>query len=142
MHDPIASIFASLTASAALTALLDTREGAPAVFSGGVLPLDYDVSAVPCVIIGPIEDQRDADTFSGFARFADIRVRLFALAAESSLALDEAAETVRAVLHRQTLSASGGLTPFSRVISGPRETATSGPEVTGRGLTVRLYIKG
>lgn len=142
MHDPIASIFAALTADSSLTALLDTRGGAPAVFSGGVLPLDYDVSAVPCVIIGPIEDQRDQDDFTDFARDIDVRVRVFALAGESALALDVAAEAVRAVLHRRNLPASGGLIPFSRVISGPRETATSGPEITGRGLTARLFVKG
>ena len=137
--DPVASIFAALTADAALTAMLDEFGGRAAVFSGDVIPPEYQVSAVPCIVIGPIEDRRHADSLTDLASNFDVRIRLYAAALESSAGIDAAADATRAALHRKHLPASGGLAPVSRAVSGPGPASTSGPEIAGRQMTVRLF---
>lgn len=141
----IASLYSALAADSALVSLLDTHAGAPAIFSGSLPPAGYNVGAAikPCLIIGPIADDFDADDFSSGQRFVDVRVRLYAKATPSDAAINAAAWRARAVLHRKFLPAPPGETHRPRgPVSGPAASSTSGPEVAGRMMTVRLFVKG
>ena len=144
--DLIASLYDALAADATLTALLAEYGGSPsepAIFSGDVIPVDFDIGAdtKPALIVGPIVSQDDEDDFDGRQRVSVIDVRLYAKAAESASDIDAAAERARIVLHRQILPETGGEAPFCRV-SGPVSAPTSSPEIAGRRLSARLYVKG
>lgn len=135
--NPIADVFSALLAAPGLPAMLATYKTSTALFSGDVLPADFDVARKPCVIVGPIEDQADADDFSAGHRYVTVRVRVYALASPSVVAINQVAEAVRAALHRQTLQ-SGASGP----VSGPVSASTSSPEIAGRQMSVRLFFGG
>lgn len=141
----IASLYAALSADAVLAALLDAHSGAPAIFSGSLAPSGYKVGAAlkPCVMIGPIADDFDEDDFTTQQRFVEVRIRLYCRASASDLALDDAARRVRALIHRKHLPPPAGETFRPRgPVSGPVAASTSGPEIAGRQLTARLFVKG
>lgn len=139
--NPIASIYSALTGDAGLLTLIDTHGAAPAIFSGSIPPAGYVVGAAvkPCILIGPIADDFDADDFSTKQRFIDVRVRIYARAGASDAGINAVAWRVRNLLHRKMLPASGGVRPRGPV-TGPAASSTSAPEVAGRQMTVRLFV--
>lgn len=135
--NPIAALFSAISAAPGLSALLAQYRGAPAIFSGDVIPQDFDIEAKPCVIVGPIQSNTDADDFSAPNRFVTVAVRIYARSSASSAAIDEVARRVRVAIHRKILSDEG----FGPV-SGPVSASTSGPEIAGRRMEIRLFYSG
>lgn len=132
--DYIAAIFTRLLSDATLASLVDSFGGSPAVFSGDVVPTDYEFDVKPAVIIGPTLAAPHRDTFTENARAPSVSVRLYGLAGESSKAIDDAAERVRALLHRWKGP------PSCTVATGPQAANTSGPAVAGRELVVSAFF--
>lgn len=131
--DYIAAIFDRLASDSTLATLLGAYGGAPAIFSGDVVPVSYEFGDLPAVVIGPTLSARDRDDFTNFAREARVSVRLFCAAGESSEAIDDAAERVRALLHRWA-------GPPSCTVNGPQAANTSGPAFAGRELVVSAFF--
>lgn len=143
--DYVASLFDALSADATLTALLDTFDGGPAIFTGESIPPEdvFPISAKPYVWIHPTPvSAENVDTLSSVARLLDLDVCLYALTSESSGALHAAAERARVVLHRVTLPAASGESPPFCTVSGPLPAPTSEATISGRRLAARLTVKG
>lgn len=139
----IASLYSALSTDSALAALIDVHAAAPAIFTGSLLPAGYQTGAKPHVRIGPVVDDEAADDCDTKQRYVSTRVRLYANASASDKDLDAAAERVRFLIHRKPLPAAPGETYRPRgPVSGPVPASTSGPEVAGRQMTVRLFVKG
>lgn len=139
----IASLYAALSADATLATMLDEHGSAPALFSGTLMPIGYVIKAKPICIIGPIVDDEDADDFDTGQRVISVRVRLYCLASASDAELNAAAERARFLIHRKALPAAPGETHRPRgPVSGPIPAPTSSPEIAGRQMTVRLFVKG
>lgn len=137
--DLIQAIYEHLAADSALCALLDTIEGgsppAPMIWTGDVLPDPYP-RAAPCVIVGPIIGDKNADDFSDTQSEVEVWIRLFAKSDLSSEAIDAASFALRDALHRQDVD--GAHCSCSWPVSAP----TSGPEIAGRRVVARLFVKG
>lgn len=131
--DYVQAIFQRLTSDAPLVALLDAFGGSPAVFSGDVVPTGYDFGDLPAVVIGPTLSAPDDDTMTERYRRPVISVRLFCKAGESEKAIFDAAEAVRALLHRWR-------GPPSCTVNGPQAANTSGPAIAGRELVVSMFF--
>jgi hypothetical protein len=141
--DIIASLYSALSADAALVALIEEFEGAPAIFSGSTPPIGHATKEAPNCRIGPIVDDEAEDDFSTRQRRIGVRIRFYALATASDAAIDEAATRARDLLHRARLPATGTDPQRPRAsVSGPVPCATSAPEITGRQLTVWALVKG
>jgi hypothetical protein len=142
--DFISSLFSALSADAALTGLLAVDENDdPAIFSGDVAP-DGFPKEKPHIWIRPPHGGKNFDTMpaggaagANFGRALDLDLSFYAMASESSEGIDAAAERARIVLHRATLDNGETCT-----VSGPFNAPTSGPEIAGRRLAVRLNVKG
>lgn len=139
--DVIASLYEALSADDELPELIAAHGSESAIFSGDLAPIDP--GSLPYVMLGPrVSDEPDDDFDGPRDRVIDIDVRLYALASQTSLAIDDAAERVRAILHRAQLPAPSGQEGPSCRVSGPVTAPTSSPEIAGRRLTARLYVKG
>lgn len=140
--DPILAIFSALSADAGFTALIDTFDGSPAIFSGDALPAQFQTGALPFVWIRPPHSDANRDTFSTFARGVELDVCLYAQAGESSVAIDAAALEARSVLHRQYLPAPSGQREPLCTVFGPFGAPTSEASIAGRRLSARLDLRG
>lgn len=139
MTDLVQALFAALSADAAFVASLDEYEGEPAIFSER-LPEAYEVASAPCVIIGPTIGDENRDNFSATASRVEVWIRLYALHGGSDAAIEASAALARAALHRAAIDL--GASSARAACSWPVTTPTSGPEITGRRISARLYVKG
>lgn len=137
----IPALYARLAGDAALVALLDTHTGSPAIFSGDVLPADYDLSDKPCVIIGPVIGDANRDSLTEYASEVSIRLRLYAKATQSTVAIDDAASRVRELVHRFFFTVTGATRPVSGPVSWPQSAPTSEIDAAGRMMTARLLVQ-
>lgn len=128
----------------ALAAMLETYEffggPAPAVM---VDPVPYDLAfgMKPTIIVDEPHNQEPTDDYSTARRRVDLRLRLYAKHNGSTLAINEAAERVRALLHNWNTSSfsTGELEGAS--VNGPTPAPTDDPSIAGRLLSVQLQIK-
>lgn len=143
-----ATIFARLTGDATLVALLDTHNGAPAVFSERA-PDGYEIGPKPCLVIAADTDGRAVETMTEFGRRIVRDVRGYAPDAGSTLALDTVMERVRTLFHNNpgSLTVVGGVVKISRV-TGPTASPTqselgdaAAAALIGRRVTISLEIQ-
>ena len=132
-----------LRADAALTALVGTYAGGPAVLAAPV-PDDFAVGADPVAIVDvPVSDE-PADDYSQPYRQVTFRVRLYQRPDEFNggpLPLINAAERARALLRGLFNEAITNGEIVSSEVAGPEDAPTSDTAVAGRLLTVRQFIK-
>lgn len=131
-----AAVADRLKGDSVLAGLLSTYNGSPAVFTIEPVPGD---AKLPYISTPPNIADVDADTKTTFGR--DIRrdIRCFAPADGSATLVEQIAERVRWLFHRQKFFVSGyGL--VQSTCAGPFLLPTDGT-VYGLGLTVRLILQ-
>lgn len=129
-----AALYDLLAGDATLVALLATYGGHPAVFTIDPAPGEAELPYV--VAAGHVSDTAfDTKTENGREVFRD--VRCYAAADGSALTVEDIAERVRELLHRQTITLAG----FGMVVaecSGP--IAADEEDVYGRVVTIRYKL--
>ena len=128
----------------ALVAMLETYAfetgPAPAVLLDPV-PYDLTFGKKATIVVDEPHNQAAVDDYSTPRRRVDIRLRLYALHDGSTVAINAAAERVRALLHLwNTPSFSTGELEGASV-NGPTPAPTDDPSIAGRLLSVQLQIK-
>lgn len=132
------ALYTFLAEDADLTALLATYQDAPAIFTTDPAPGD---AALPYIVSAGEVTQVPMDTKTTRGRDLRRDVRCYAAATGSAVLVEQIAERVRALLHRQPIVIAG----FNWLVSditGPivadeRETQ-SGRDTYGRVLTLSL----
>ncbi len=94
------AIYNLLIADATLTAMLNTYGGDPAIFTTSIAPGDAEL---PYVIVSTIVSQTPFDTKTSLGRVTVIDVRCYTGHTGSAVLVEQIAERVRELLHRQTL---------------------------------------
>lgn len=124
------AVYARLTGDTTLKGLLSTWKTKPAIFSDDPAPED---AAIPFVVIsGPIADSADdSKTDLGRRHMRDIRCY-----AADTAAVEQIAERVRVLFHRQTLTIDGHRHMMT-LCSGP---TTAPYEADSRGMIVTIDI--
>lgn len=131
-----AAVQTKLAGDPTLIGMLASYQGAPAIFTAAPIPQD---APFPCVVTaGNLADLAD-DTLDRLGR--DIRrdVAVYFPWSGSSLAVEAAAERIRAVFHKQPLAVAG----FHHVMtlaSGPVTAPVEGDEV-GRVVSLRILLQ-
>lgn len=136
-----ATIFARMTGDATLTGLLDTHEGAPAIFSERA-PDSYVFGPEPCLIIAAPTRDIPIETFTETGRYIEQDVRGYAPDTGSSAALDTVMRRVRTLFHNDpgSLTVTGG-TAETSTVTGPVASPTTDPALIGRRVTLRLELQ-
>ncbi len=136
MIDPVGAVYARLNADDALVAMSDV------IFHEDTPPANHLVGAAPTIIIATPHDQSERDDFTDNYRETALRIRLYSKPDGSALVLDQAAEAVRASFKTwpKTAIANGELVGVLSV-EGPTPAPTDDPTISGRIVSVRLYLK-
>lgn len=132
------ALYTLLVSDPTLTGLLAVYQDAPAIFTTDPAPGD---AALPYIVSAGEVAQVPMDTKTTRGRDLMRDVRCYAPATGSAVLVEQIAERVRALLHRQPLTISG-FTWLVSDIAGPivadeRETQ-SGRDTYGRVLTLSL----
>jgi len=129
------AIYDRLVGDGTLTALLNTYEGAPAIFTTDPAPGD----AVPPYVVTAGEVAQEAfDTKTTRGRTATRDVRCYTAAGGSAATVETIAERVRTLLHRQPLTIAG-YTWMMTECSGPM--AADEQDAYGRIVTARITFQ-
>lgn len=126
------AIYNLLSSDATLTALLATYQGNPAIFTTDPAPGDADL---PYIVTAGEVTQTPFDTKNCYGRDIIRDVRCYTEASGSSIVIEEIAERVRYLLHRQSITINN----FEWVLSdcnGP--LAADETDAYGRILSLRL----
>ena len=131
-----AAVQAVLAGDAALISQLASYEGAPAIFTALPIPVD---APFPCVVTaGNLADVAE-DTLTRRGRRITRDVAVYFPRTGSEAAVEDAAERIRVLFHKQPLSVAG----FHHVMtlaSGPLRTPDEGDEV-GRVVTLQIVLQ-
>jgi len=130
------AIYSTLAADSALSAMLASYGGGPAIITAD--PVPYDVPRPYVVTAQPLNDQPfdGKNTVLGHTIRQDVRV--VADATGSSQQIEAIAERVRALLHRQALAVAG-FTMIVSDVSGP-VAAPSDPRIMMLSLNARFVL--
>lgn len=129
------AIYEVLAADAALTALLGTYAGEPAIFTTDPAPGD---AALPYVVTAGEVAQAPFDTKTTLGRTITRDVRCYTAATGSAVTVEAIAERVRFLLHRAPIS----ITDYEWILA-----ECTGPQVAdeqdsyGRIVTVRMVVE-
>lgn len=140
MLDLQGAVYTRLIGQTALTALLATYAGQPAIFSSA-MPSDHDLGPKASLIIDAPFANRSDDTITEEYRDAEIRIRCFAAPDGSNLALLQAAEATRAALKQWPRETISGAEFQVSSVTGPDAAPTTDPSVDGLLVSVRILIK-
>jgi hypothetical protein len=140
MLDITGAVFTRLSSDATLLALLATYGSGKAIVSDPP-PSDLLVesAAVVCIVAAPTDNEAE-DTYTEDYRRTSLNVRLYSRPNGSTLALDTAAERVRALLRSWPAGSVTGGTLIDAAVSGPVAGPSSDPSVEGRIVTARLIF--
>jgi hypothetical protein len=140
MLDITGAVFTRLSSDATLLALLAAYGSGRALVSDPP-PADLIVQGpeVVCIVAAPFDDEAE-DTYTEDYRRTSLNVRLYSRPNGSTLALDTAAERVRALLKTWPAGAVTGGTLIDAAVSGPVAGPSSDPSVEGRIVTARLIF--
>jgi hypothetical protein len=142
----VTPIYNVLVGDATLTAYLSTYNGVPAVFSNMKVPPDADT---PFIAISPPTADGNFDTLKEFGRDTSHSIWIIFPETGSVSNLDAAAERVRTLLHKTSLTVPG----FQHVqsfttgpVSAPLEGGRGGSQQdevdeVGRLVTVRALLR-
>lgn len=128
-------IYDALAADGTLTGLLNTYQGAPAIFTTDPAPGDAEL---PYIVTAGEIAQEAFDTKTTRGRTVTRDVRCYSAASGSAAVVEAIAERVRAILHRQALTIDGFMWVWSEC-SGPQ--VTDEQDSYGRIVTVRMVIE-
>jgi hypothetical protein len=130
------ALYDTLTADVTLAALLATYEGAPAVFTTDPAPQD---ASLPYIVSAGAVSQAPYDTKDSNARGRTLLrdVRCYTARDGSAETVEEIAERVRALLHRQALTVADWAICVAEC-TGP--VAADEAEAYGRVVTVRWIV--
>lgn len=128
-------IYDKLAGDAALAALLGTYGGLSAVFTTDPAPGD---AALPYIVTAGSVAESPADTKTTLGRVVTRDVRCYAAASGSAETVEEIAERVRALLHRQALVIPGFVWVLSEC-AGPM--AADEQDAYGRVVTISLTME-
>jgi len=129
------AIYDLLAGDPTLAGLLTAYGGEPAIFTTDPAPGD---ATLPYIVTAGNVAQAPFDTKTSRGRAVTRDVRCYTGATGSAAAVEEIAERVRELLHRQTLTISG----FECIVadcSGP--TAADAQDAYGRIVTVTMTIE-
>jgi hypothetical protein len=129
------AIYNSLVGNAGLVALLASYKGNPAVFTSDPRPGN---SELPCIVTVGEVLQNPSDTKTCLGREVWRDIRCYAPPAGSDELIEDIAEAVRAIFHRQIVPISGYNIIISRV-DGP--LVANEDRAQGRLLTIKMIIK-
>jgi hypothetical protein len=130
-----AAIYTRLANDAILSEMLTTYASAPAIFT--TRPVPGDATPPYLVTAGDVADAAN-DSKNSLGRETRRDVSIFAPANGSAALIEQIAERVRVVLHRQALSIAGYRWLISEC-SGP--VANDGDGYYGRVVTVRVVTE-
>lgn len=140
MLDTQGAIYSRLSAVSAVTDLLDSFAGGPAVFSSN-MPTGFDLGPKPMVLVDLPALSTEQDTASEEYRETDSVIRIFSVPDGSNLELTQAGEAVRSALKSWPTETINGATYQVLSVSGPEAAPTDDPSVDGLLLRVRHLIK-
>lgn len=129
------AIYDALVNDATLIAMLSTYKGQPAVFTSDPRPSD---SSLPCVVTSGFVINSPNDTKTDLGRVIWRDVRCYDNPRGSDAIVENIAERIRAIFHRQIITISG----YNNIISeveGP--IVMNEDNAQGRILTIKLTIK-
>ncbi len=129
------AIYNRLKDDTMLAGMLSTYNNRPAIFTAQPVPGD---AVLPYVIVsGPIADA-PWDTKTGFGREITRDIRCYAEQTGSVMLVDNIAERVRQLFHRQMVAVNG-YNNVMTVCSGPYAGSTD--DAYGRIVTVRFILE-
>lgn len=129
------AIFSRLSGDATLTALLGKTATVPSIFTKRPIPTG---AGYPLVIVGPVVSDQHADAISSVGRQIAIDVSVHGKAADQYNATVDAAERIRALLHRSKVTPSGWQSVVI-VCSGPID-APAEPDEISRVVTANVRL--
>lgn len=130
-----AAIYDRMAGDAALTALVASFDGGPAIFTTDPAPED---ATLPYIVSAGEVAQSPNDTKTTRGRQVWRDIRCYAPATGSAETVEEIAERVRALFHRHRLEVDGHETWIAEC-SGP--IAADEEDAYGRIVTLRLVLK-
>ena len=134
------AFFDRLVNDSALTALLGTFKGSPSIFTKTPLPPDVSLETNGPYILTTGEASQDPgslDTKNSVGREIVRDIRCFADIAQSTKVVEDVAERVRDLFHRQAITVAGFTVEIAEV-TGPIEADEE--DALGRIVTVRLVL--
>jgi hypothetical protein len=129
------AIYNRLVGDGTLTAMLNTYEGAPAIFTTDPAPGD---ASMPYIVTAGEVAQEPFDTKQSRGRTATRDVRCYTAAGGSAATVEAIAERVRALLHRQPLTIADHVWMISEC-SGPQ--AADEQDAYGRIVSLRITFE-
>ena len=146
MLDPIGDLYQYLASQSALTGVLDSYAGAPAIFAG-TIPPDHDIKAPVAVLDYPASAIR-RQTNTNINRDLKMSVRIYSrvhfikdgISQYDTWPLQQAAEAVAAALITARLPISGGVLRGADV-TGPIIAPTQDTTIAGRLVTIRWQVE-
>jgi len=128
------ALYTALASDVTLTGLLATYEAAPAIFTTDPAPAD---AVLPYIVAASIPVDMAFDTKTTLGRTIWRDIRIYAEALGSVVLIDQIAERVRALLHRQTLTVAG----YDWVLSDCAGPISADVDlVYGRIITVKITL--
>ena len=134
------ALFDRLVNDSALTALLGTFDGNPSIFTKTPLPPGVSLETNGPYILTTGEASQDPgslDTKNSVGREIVRDIRCFADIAQSAKSVEDVAERVRDLFHRQAITIAGFTVEIAEV-TGPIEADEE--DALGRIVTVRLVM--
>lgn len=129
------ALYNELADDETLTDLLATYNDKPAIFTTEPVPGD---ASKPYIISAGAVAQEPNDTKTGQGRIVTRDIRCYAEADGSAETVEDIAERVRTLLHRQALDVSG-YTCIITEASGPM--AADEEDAYGRIVTIRVFVE-
>lgn len=129
------AVYSALSTDATLTALLGTYEGSAAIFTTDPAPGDAPMPLIVATTV-PARQPFDTKTTLGMQVWLDVRV--YAEATGSAALIDQIAERVYDLLHRQTLTFDNRTWILSEC-TGPISVDES--DAYGRIITLRVIAE-
>ena len=140
--DITGGLYAHLAAQSGIVSRIGTFAAVPAIFANEHgAPEGYDIkTAGPCIVIPPAFASSNADDWDTKAREVFDELRIYAPASGSSAPINDLAELVRRALHVKSVPVTGARS-LTATATGPVAAPTSGPDLFGRAVTVRLSLE-
>jgi len=129
------ALYDTLSADGTLTAMLADYHGGPAIFTTDPPPGD---AVLPYIVTAGAVAAEPVDTKTTQGRTITRDIRCYSAASGSAAAVEQIAERVRALLHRQALEIDGFVWIWAEC-SGP--IAADEQDAYGRIVTVRMTIE-
>ena len=129
------AIYNRMADDATLVALLNTYEGEPAIFTADPAPGDAEL---PYIVAAGEVAQMPFDTKTTLGRTVVRDIRCYTAATGGAVAVEEIAERVRYLFHRQALEIEGFVWLFGSC-SGP--IASDSPDAYGRVVTITFTVE-